>query len=76
MIRPLSKKMINLQALTDQNCFKTFIFHEPNVVTIELIDSEISQEWKDSNEENDDPEWHAYVQEFCEVIFPPLRCWH
>lgn len=52
------------EMLTNQNCFKTCIIHEPRSVSMELIDSVITD---DGEKGEGDQEWSRYVHHYVEV---------
>ncbi|VDN06343.1 unnamed protein product [Thelazia callipaeda] len=53
------------EAFANQNCFKTFFLHETRNVTMELIDSDITEE---ADKADSDQEWSRYVHHYLESI--------
>uniref|UniRef100_A0A0R3RJ47 HDAC_interact domain-containing protein n=1 Tax=Elaeophora elaphi TaxID=1147741 RepID=A0A0R3RJ47_9BILA len=54
------------EVLANQNCFKTFFLHDTRSVTMELIDSDVTEEGEKGDS---DQEWSRYVHHYVEVYF-------
>lgn len=52
------------EVLANQNCFKTFFLHDTRSVTMELIDSDVTEEGEKGDS---DQEWSRYVHHYIEV---------
>uniref|UniRef100_A0A915PT96 Histone deacetylase interacting domain-containing protein n=1 Tax=Setaria digitata TaxID=48799 RepID=A0A915PT96_9BILA len=53
------------EVLVNQNCFKTFFLHDTRSVTMELIDSDVTEEGEKGDS---DQEWSRYVHHYVESL--------
>ncbi|KAL3998087.1 Sin3 co-repressor family protein [Acanthocheilonema viteae] len=53
------------EVLANQNCFKTFFLHDTRSVTMELIDSDVTEEGEKGDS---DQEWSRYVHHYVESL--------
>ncbi|VDO27431.1 unnamed protein product [Onchocerca flexuosa] len=53
------------EVLANQNCFKTFFLHDSRSVTMELIDSDVTEEGEKGDS---DQEWSRYVHHYVESL--------
>ncbi|EFO25910.1 hypothetical protein LOAG_02581 [Loa loa] len=53
------------EVLANQNCFKTFFLHDTRSVTMELIDSNVTEEGEKGDS---DQEWSRYVHHYVESL--------
>uniref|UniRef100_A0A7I4KFM7 HDAC_interact domain-containing protein n=1 Tax=Brugia malayi TaxID=6279 RepID=A0A7I4KFM7_BRUMA len=53
------------EVLVNQNCFKTFFLHDTRSVTMELIDSNVTEEGEKGDS---DQEWSRYVHHYVESL--------